>query len=97
MPAPPYSSSTVMPSRPSVAELAPQVCGNSLSRSISAARGAISATIQLLNRQAMPRSVAIGASRVQVEFLLQALALLQQDVVGRRDQAVGFCGVICGR
>src|ERR1700712_5290349 len=42
MPAPPYSSSTVTPSTPRSPSLRQRSAGNSLSRSIAAARGAIS-------------------------------------------------------
>src|SRR5690606_23957631 len=42
MPLPPYSSSTVRPSRPISPSLGHSSCGKALSRSIAAARGAIS-------------------------------------------------------
>ena len=64
MPAPPYSSSTVMPSRPRSPELrATDPSGTSLSRSMSAARGAISSA-------AKPRPVAQhvgGLAEVEIQ------------------------------
>ena len=59
---PPYSSFTVMPSRPSSPSLRHRSCGNRLSRSMSAARGAISvggevaARRRAANRSSSPRS-----------------------------------------
>src|SRR5579863_5380007 len=61
MPAPPYSSSTVIPSTPRSPNLRHRSTGNALSRSMSAARGAISSpakasTVARSMSAASPRS-----------------------------------------
>ena len=67
MPVPPYSSSTVMPSSPSWPSLGHRSRGNSLERSISAARGAISRAAKRGHRLAQDVD---GFAQLEVEALV---------------------------
>ena len=76
MPAPPYSSSTVMPSTPRSPNLRHRSIGNALSRSIAAARGAISSaakasTVARSMSAASPRSKFRPGSRFGNDAMLE--------------------------
>ena len=71
MPAPPYSSSTVMPSRPSAPSFGQSARGNSFVRSISAASGATSdaaksATVSRSMSAVSPRSKSNGGRLLEI-------------------------------
>src|SRR5512141_344537 len=83
MAAPPYCSSTVMPSTPSLPRLRHKSLGNSLARSRAAARGAISRAAKLAT---VSRRIAIvsPSPKSRPEFVIAARLVIGFAVHGHQ-------------